>query len=232
MRYCARNKEDKMVLWDKIRKQGYTRPYKSVVRALKRLVAAEEITKRNRYSPKPYKRAEYPGQEVQVDVKFAPSQCVANSQKYYPYTAIDECTRSCFREMYDEHSTYSSLDFLKKLIEYFPFPIREKQTDNGTEQTNALLVKKPTHKTLFEEYLEENDIIYHRIQVATPRHNGKVERQHRLDAQRFYSRMRIYNLADGRKQLAKYNKFLNNIPKSCLKYRGPNEVLDDYLGVM
>ena len=64
MRYCARNKEDKMVLWDKIRKQGYTRPYKSVVRALKRLVAAEEITKRNKYNPKPYKRADYPGQKV------------------------------------------------------------------------------------------------------------------------------------------------------------------------
>lgn len=76
--------------------------------------------------------------------------------------------------MYDEHSTYSSLDFLKKLIEYFPFPIREIQTDNGTEWTNALLVKKAEHKTLFEEYLEKNGIIYHRIRVATPRHNGKV----------------------------------------------------------
>ena len=113
-----------------------------------------------------------------------------------------------------------------------PLPIREIQTDNGTEWTNALLVKKSTHKTLFEEHLEENDIIYDRIQVATPRHNGKVERQHRLDEQRFYSKMRMYNLADGRKQLAKYNKFSNNIPKSCHKYRSPNEVLDDYLGVM
>ena len=221
-----------MVLWDKIRKQGYTRPYKSMVRALKRLVVAEEITKRNKYNPKPYKRADYPGQKVQVDVKFVPSYCVANGQKYYQYTAIDECTRYCFREMYDEHSTYSSLDFLKKLIEYFPFPIREIQTDNGTEWTNALLVKKATHKTLFEEYLEESKIIYHRIQVATPRHNGKVERQHRLDEQRFYSKMRMYNLADGRKQLAKYNKISNNIPKCCLKYRSPNEVLEDYLGVM
>ena len=94
------------------------------------------------------------------------------------------------------------------------------------------MVKKATHKTLFEEYLEENEIIYHRIQVATPRHNGKVERQHRLDEQRFYSKMRMYNLADGRKQLAKYNKFSNSIPKCCLKYRSPNEVLEDYLGVM
>ena len=121
---------------------------------------------------------------------------------------------------------------MKKLIEKFTFPIREVQTDNGTEWTNALLVKKSTHKTLFEEYLEECGIKYHRIQVTTPRHNGKVERQHRLDEQRFYSKMRMFSLEDGRKQLAKYNRISNNISKSCLKYRSPNVVLADYLAVM
>ena len=40
--------------------------------------------------------------------------------------------------MYDEHSTYSSKDFLLKLMERAPFPIREVQTDNGSEFTNRL----------------------------------------------------------------------------------------------
>ena len=230
-RYYRRTK-DKMMLWDKLRENGYTRCYNSLLRAIKRLKLEVTPEKRKGYKPKPYKRAEYPGQKVQIDVKFVPAYCVANGQKYYQYTAVDECTRFCFREMYDEHSTYSSLDFLKKLIEKFPFPIREVQTDNGTEWTNALLVKKSTHKTLFEEYLEECGIKYHRIQVATPRHNGKVERQHRLDEQRFYSKMRMFSLEDGRKQLAKYNKISNNISKSCLKYRSPNAVLADFLAVM
>ena len=230
-RYYRRTK-DKIMLWDKLRENGYTRCYNSLLRAIKRLKLEETPEKRKGYKPKPYQRAEYPGQKVQIDVKFVPAYCVANGQKYYQYTAIDECTRFCFREMYDEHSTYSSLDFLKKLIEYFPFPIREIQTDNGTEWTNALLVKKATHKTLFEEYLDECGIKYHRIQVATPRHNGKVERQHRLDEQRFYSKMRMFSLEDGRKQLAKYNRISNNISKSCLKYRSPNAVLADYLAVM
>lgn len=179
-----------------------------------------------------FKRAEYPGQKVQIDVKFVPSSCIADGNKYYQYTAVDECTRLCFREMYDEHSTYSSLDFLKKLIEFFPFPIREVHTDNGTEWTNALLVKTSTHKTLFEQHLEDCGIIYHRIRVATPRHNGKVERQHRIGEGRFYSRLRMYGLADGRKQIKTYNKKSNNISKSCLKYRSPNAVLQDYLGAM
>ena len=231
-RYYGHNKTDMIVLWDKLRQNGYTRCYKSMLRAIKRMGLCETHEKRKGYKPKPYQRADYPGQKVQIDVKYVPSGCVANGIKYYQYTAVDECTRLCYRELYDEHSTYSSLDFLKKLVEYFPFPIREIQTDNGSEWTNALLVKKSKHKTLFEEYLEKNDIVYHRIRVATPRHNGKVERQHRIDGERFYSKMRMYSLEDGRKQIAQYNRISNRIPKCCLKYKSPLAVLTDYLAVM
>ena len=45
------------------------------------------------------------------------------------------------------------------------------QTDNGTEFINALLVTKSKHKTLFEDALMEMEIEYHRIRIATPRHN-------------------------------------------------------------
>ena len=181
---------------------------------------------------KPYQRAAYPGQKIQIDVQYVPSYCVTNGKKYYQYTAIDECTRFCYRGLYDEHSTYSSKDFLKKLFKAFPFPIREVQTDNGTEWTAALLVKDKQSQTLFERALDENDIIYHRIRVATPRHNGKVELQHRTDEKRFYRKMRMYSLEDGRTQLHRYNQRSNNIPKICLNFRTPNEVLSDYLAVM
>ena len=132
----------------------------------------------------------------------------------------------------DIRATYSSLDFLKKLINLFLFTIRKVQTDNGTEWTTALLTKNPEHKTLFEQYLANSGIIYHCIRVAIPRHNGKVERQHCIDEVRFYRRLRMYSLAGGRKQLKTYNKKSNNISKSCLKYRSPNAVLQDFLGAM
>lgn len=178
--------DDMIMLWDRLREKGYNRCYQSMLRAIKRMNLDKSPYVRHPRKPKPYKRAEYPGQKVQMDVKFVPNYCVANGKKYYQYTAIDECTRICFREMYDEHSTFSSKDFLMKLIKVFPFPIREIQTDNGTEWTTQLLVKDPRNKTMFEKALAEMDIIYHRIRVATPRHNGKVERQHRLDEARFY----------------------------------------------
>ena len=87
-------------------------------------------------------------------------------------------------------------------------------------------------RSLFEKKLDEFNIIYHRIRVATPRHNGKVERQHRIDQQRFYDSLRMFSLEDGRKQLAVYQKKSNDYIKHCLGLRSPNEVLSDYLVVM
>lgn len=231
-RHWTKNKDDKILLWDNIRKKGYTRTYTSMLRVIRKLGLKEEKSKNKGYKPKPYERASYPGQKIQIDVKYVPSYCVPIATKYYQYTAIDECTRIVFREIYQEHSTYSSKDFLIKLILNFPFPIREIQTDNGTEFTNRLIANKTTEKSLFEKALEELDIKYHRIRIATPRHNGKVERQHRIDEQRFYKKMKMYNLEDGRKQLKKYNKKSNTIPKICLNFLSPNQVLEQYLGVM
>ena len=230
LRRYPRYKDDMIMLWDSLRKDGYKRSYTSLVRVVNKWIKPE-IKQKQTKKPKPYKIAEYPGQKVQVDVKFVPTYCVVNGQKYYQYTAVDECTRWTFREMYEEHSTYSSTDFLKKMILNCPFPIREIQTDNGTEFTRAL-ISNDGKLSLFEEMLEKCGIKYHRIRVATPRHNGKVERQHRTDEKRFYKKMKMYNLADGKKQLEKYNKKSNNIPKICLGFLTPNEMLNKYLGVM
>ena len=231
LRHYAHNEYDRIVLWDTLRQKGYTRTYVSLGRILRKLLG-DEVKATQKKKQKPCQRAEYPGQKVQIDVKYVPSQCVSNGQKYYQFTAVDECSRWTFREMYDEHSTYSARDFLMKFLSAAPFPIREAQTDNGTEFTNALLVKKATHKTLFEQALLEMDILYHRIRVATPRHNGKVERQHRCDELRFYGKLRMYSLSDGRKQLAAYNKKSNRIPKICLGFQSPEQVLAKYLAVM
>lgn len=215
-----------------VEKDGYTRSYGGFKRIVSQLKALKPKKGKRKRKPKPYKRAEYPGQKIQLDVKYVPRYCVVDGKKYYQYTAVDECTRWTFREMYDEHSTYSSKQFLEKLMEKAPFPIREIQTDNGTEFTNRLIVTKSKHLTLFEGLLIEMGIIYHRIQIATPRHNGKVERQHRIDEARFYKHMKMYNLEDGRRQLSVYQKKSNGYIKTCLGMKSPNQVLDMYLGVM
>jgi len=106
-------------------------------------------------------------------------------------------------------------------------PLREFQ---ACSQPVVWKAKKETE--VEEETLEDMGILYHRIRIATPRHNGKVERQHRTDGERFYDKMRMYNLADGRKQLAAYQAKSNTYIKTCLSFRSPNQVLADYLAVM
>ena len=222
--------EDLLLGYQKAREKGYKRSYGCFKRtAEKEIPLKKKAPKRKN---KPYQRASYPGQKVQIDVKYVPSYCVADGRKYYQYTAKDECTRWTYREMYEEHSTYSSQQFLLSLVEHAPFMIREVQTDNGSEFTKRLMSNDPNDKTLFEQELERMGIIYHRIRPATPRHNGKVERQHRTDEMRFYCHMRLYSLEDGRKQLARYQRQSNNNIMTCLGMRSPNQVLQLYLDAM
>ena len=234
IRRCAKKYKWKDLIrayQDMCEKYGYTRSYGGFKRIVRKLAEVKPDKKKKKRKPKPYKRADYVGQKVQVDVKFVPSHCVVNGKKYYVYVAVDECSRWAFRQMYEEHSTYSSLQFLKALLKAAPFPIREIQTDNGTEFTNALRTTTGK-KTLFEQALEKFDIIYHRIRIATPQHNGKVERQNRQDEERFYSELKMYSLEDGRRQLAVYQRKSNDIIKTCLNMQSPNQVVEKYLGIM
>ena len=222
--------KDLLLGYQKAREKGYKRSYGCFKRtAEKEIPLKKKAPKRKN---KLYQRASYPGQKVQIDVKYVPSYCVADGRKYYQYTAKDECTRWTYREMYEEHNTYSSQQFLLSLVEHAPFMIREVQTDNGSEFTKRLMSNDPNDKTLFEQELERMGIIYHRIRPATPRHNGKVERQHRTDEMRFYCHMRMYSLEDGRKQLARYQRQSNNNIMTCLGMRSPNQVLQLYLDAM
>ena len=223
---------DLLLSYQELLTKGYKRSYGGFKRFVQRLKDEKPKKVFSKKKPKPYTRASYPGQKLQIDVKYVPSACVVGGGKYYQFTAKDECTRWTYRQMYDEKSTYSAKQFLLELIRVAPFPIRMVQTDNGTEFTNALLAVKATHKSLFEEALEVMEIIYKRIRIATPRHNGKVERQHRTDEMRFYDGMKMYCLADGRKQLAEYNRKSNNIIMTCLNMETPNQVLAKYLAVM
>ena len=230
-RYARKYLGDLLLGYEKACAHGYKRSYGCFKRTAGRFVR-DGKKKRKARKNKPYQPAAYPGQKVQMDVKYVPGYCVVNGEKYYQFTAKDECTRWTYREMYKEHSTHSAWQFLGRLVKAAPFPIRMIQTDNGAEFTNALLVTKSRHKTLFEEALIEMGIAYHRIRIATPRHNGKVERQHRTDEQRFYKHMRMYSLADGRRQLAVYQRASNDHIMTCLGMRSPNQLLELYLGVM
>ena len=223
---------DIILAYQGARERGYKRSFGCFSKTVRKLQEQKPWKARKKRTNKPYQRADYPGQKVQVDVKYVPSECVTDGNKYYQYTAVDECTRWTYRCMYNEHSTYSSVQFLHQLVKACPFQIKRIQTDNGTEWTKQLIANDPKDLTSFELGLKAYGIEYQRIRVATPRHNGKVERQHRIDQARFYNDLRMYSLLDGQRQLAEYQRKSNDYIKGCLGMRSPNQMIELYLGVM
>jgi len=185
---------------------------------------------KHKYIPKPYEQMQYPGQRVQIDVKVVPRRCIANPElKLYQYTAIDEYSRLRFLGAYEEQSTYSSADFLKKCVKWFKrrgINVECVQTDNGFEFTNRFSNSKRDLQTLFEITAVNLSIRHKLIRPYTPRHNGKVERSHREDVKRFYNSHNFYSLDDFAAQLASHQSRSNKYPMRPLAWLSPFEFIN------
>jgi transposase len=225
--------QDLILAFQRLQSRGYSRSYGGFRRLVSRLKKGKLAKPKQKRKPKPYTKALYPGQKVQIDVKYVPRECIVGGKAYYQFTAVDEYSRWTYRQMYDEKSSYCAKLFLDELIKAVPFAIHMIQTDNGTEFTNALIVSDPktAHKTLFEQALGCYGILYKRIRIATPRHNGKVERMHRTDQMRFYNNLKMFSLDDGRKQMVAYQKKSNGYIMTVLDMKSPNEVLREFWAI-
>ena len=219
-----------VVLWVKLRRSGYTRSITGLYRVLRRQGQMAVKLPNPKYIPKLYEKMRFPGERVQIDVKFVPEACIvgdAAGEKFYQYTAIDEFSRWRYLEAFQEHSTYSSAQFLEHLIKAAPFKILCVQTDNGTEFTKRLL-PGDNGPSLFETRLEQADIRHKLIRPYTPRHNGKVERSHRKDNEYFYASHKFYSFEDFKNQLAVRCRNYNRFPIRPLGWLSPIEFLAKY----
>jgi len=174
--------------------------------------------------PKVYNGGTFPGERVQIDVKYVPSSCLYG-EKLYQYTLVDEFSRWCYRAIYPEHNDYCAMLFLRNAVINAPFRFHEAQTDNGHEWTNALFGQKRAELTRFELALSEFAITHRRIRVGTPKHNGRVERQHGLHMQRFYKNKRFLSFQDAQEKVAAYNIWSNTRIKTCLDVRSPLQII-------
>ncbi len=223
-----------VVFWVKLRQRGYKRTISGLYRVLRR--SDQEVVKlpNPKYIAKPYEQMQYPGQRVQIDVKYVPAACLVgdaaedareNGGYYYQYTMIDEYSRFRYLEAFKDHNSLSSAAFIRHCVERFPYAIECVQTDNGSEFTNEMNSSKIIRPTLFERTLAELGIQHKRIRAFTPRHNGKVERSHRKDNEYFYASHKFYCFEDFEKQLAVWNRTYNNFPMRPLNWRSPRDVL-------
>ena len=157
-----------------------------------------------------------------MDVKYVPAACYVGAvpQKFYQYTVVDEASRERFIYPYMEQSSYSTIDFLKRAINYFGYKPQILQTDNGAEFTH---LKKTDRTHPLDILCKQLGIVHKRIRPRTPQHNGKVERSHRNDQERFYNHMAFYDYNDLLIQMKRYLNRSNNIPMQALGWNSPLE---------
>ena len=121
---------------------------------------------------------------------------------------------------FDEYNQFNTTQFLMMAIKYYGYIPNIIQTDNEPEFTsrNWHKVKKDS---LFTDTCKLHNILHKTIRPKTPKHNGKVERYHRNDNNRFYQFLTFSSLKDLNVKGAKYLKYSNNICSSALGFLTP-----------
>ncbi|MDD5318729.1 MAG: DDE-type integrase/transposase/recombinase [Candidatus Pacebacteria bacterium] len=119
--------------------------------------------KRRMYPPRP--EAKSPGMLVQIDtIHFA----TKDGRRIYVYTALDVYSRYGFAILAKRISAKHSTSFLKKAITYFPFKIKNIQTDNGSE-----------FSFFFTDFVVRYGMTHRHIHPRSPNENGHLERFNR-----------------------------------------------------
>ena len=218
-------------MYGKLRKgKHYSRHPGSLYRVFVRLgyrkkaVSTKKLSKHKGKYETPMKL----GEKWQMDVKYVPMACYAgkDGERFYQYTMLEEASRARYIWAYKEQSGYSTVDFVKRAIRFFGYQPQEIQTDNGGEFTNF----RPTKRThIFDLLCQELGIRHHLIRPRTPWHNGKVERSHRNDQERFYNHLSFYSYADLIQQMKHYLTRSNRIPMRVLGWLSP---IDMHLSLM
>lgn len=202
--------------------KGYTRHPGSLYRVFVRLGYRKKVTSTKKQSKHlgHYNTPTELGKKWQMDVKYVPKVCYSgtDSEKFFQYTMLEEATRERFIYAYLEHSGHSTIDFVERAIAYFGYAPDVIQTDNGGEFTNTTQTDR-IHA--FDALCARRHITHKRIRPRTPWHNGKVERSHRNDQERFYNFLRFYSLDDLQLQMARYLRRANRIPMAVLNWKSP-----------
>lgn len=212
----------------KLKKQGKIVPISTIGKILK----DEGLVKKYRTKKIKYKYIKVercPGELVEIDVKYVPSPI--KGKQYYQYTAIDTASRWRYLKIYDEQTSFHSIKFLKEVMKKFPYRIEAIKTDNHSTFTNYYvggnkrsdLTIKSIHS--LDLFCNNSNIIHYLIDKGKPTQNGKIERSHREDQEKFYDQNKFRNIPDLETKLKIWNNYYNNLEHCSLNGKTPNEML-------
>ena len=150
--------------------------------------------------------------------------------RYFQYTAVDTASRWRHLRIFDEQSSFHSVEFLKDVLNRFEYKISAIKTDNHSTFTNYYVGSNKrsdiTVKTIhaLDRFCAENGIVHYLIDKGKPAQNGTVERSHRED-QRFYDKNKFKSLGDLKNKIQIWNDEYNNLEHCGLNGKTPIEML-------
>ena len=217
-------------MYGKLKTQkGYSRHPGALFRVFQRLGFRKKASSsKPPYTPQHYDTPSNLGEKWQMDGKRVPAACYTadEDRHFFQYTVLDEAARERFIYAYEEQSSYSTCDFIRRAIAHFGYLPKIIQTDNGAEFTH---LAKTNRVHPMDALCHKLGIKHQRIRPRTPRHNGKVERSHRNDQERFYNTLKFYSLDDLQIQMKRYLFRSNNIPTKVLGRLSPSQKRNQHI---
>ncbi|OGE27312.1 hypothetical protein A2772_00745 [Candidatus Daviesbacteria bacterium RIFCSPHIGHO2_01_FULL_38_8b] len=156
------------------------------------------------------------GSLVQIDTK----HLYILGQRFYIFVAIDCKSRLGFVYAYKSCNSTNAADFLKRVIEYFPFSILAVNTDNG-----------PEYLLKFHQLTEELNVPHYFTHPHTPKMNGRAERLIKtLEYEFILYRDVLPEIDDVKRVCAEFNNHYNNHRfHQAIHYQTPREYVTSYL---
>ncbi|MEX2514507.1 MAG: IS481 family transposase [Candidatus Paceibacterota bacterium] len=212
----------------RLKKTGLVVPVRTIGKILKDAGLVRKYRKK-KVKYKYLKAERQPGELLEIDVKHVPGKL--ENKRYFQYTAIDTASRWRYLRIYDEQSSFHSVEFLKEVRKRFPYPVQAIKTDNhstftnyylGTNKRSDLRVKR-LHA--LDVFCAKHDTVHYLIDPGKPAQNGTVERSHREDEEKFYQKQSFRNQRELEEKLRVWNTYYNNLEHCSLDGRTPNEML-------
>ncbi len=221
--------KDKLVVL--LKEQGFSCSASTVGRIIRRLKergvlkepVPNHISARKRQRRRPYgirKPKEYAvsrsGDLVQLDtldVRPLPGVLLKH------FTAHDVVSRWNVVGAYTRATATTATDFLNRIQDRMPFPVKAIQVDGGAE-----------FEAIFEEECQRRGIKMFVLPPRSPKLNGGVERAHRTHTEEFYEVTESsFDLAELREELLEWEEVYNTVrPHQALDYMTPLKFLEHH----
>jgi transposase len=147
-----------------------------------------------------------PGDRVIIFVK--PFEKPIGKQRFFYYSAVDECTHLRVSHMYARHSTLSALDFVQFILTSFPFPIHYIHTPLDNAFTSIAMSRSRTHA--FTQNLRRLGIKQHIPTRKQSQSKLQIERIKRFDSPEVFLSFQFNTQTDAERMVRNYLLDYNN----------------------